>query len=173
MGPRSNSRPWICSQTLICCQTCYWLRYVAQYWSNDLRELEFFMNLTIFIKVAKIIRNYILSQYYSQNVAERFIRVRTDLKSTWIYRTVLKCPWKLNLPWKVLEKHWTALKSPWILPFTGGFNRFFLDLNQYKIVVPYSVQHNMLHQIKAPQFYTNFLKLISLVMDSGTSEVEF
>ena len=27
------------------------------------------------------------------------------------------------------------------------------------------VQH-MLHQIKAPQFYTNYLKLISLVMDS-------
>ena len=31
----------------------------------------------------------------------------------------------------------------------------------------------MLHQIKAPQFYTNFLKLISLVMGSSTSEVEF
>ena len=34
------------------------------------------------------------------------------------------------------------------------------------------VQH-MLHQIKAPPFYTNFLKLISLVMDSSISEVEF
>ena len=31
----------------------------------------------------------------------------------------------------------------------------------------------MLHQIKAPQFYTNFLKLISLVMQSSISEVEF
>ena len=32
---------------------------------------------------------------------------------------------------------------------------------------------HMLHQIKTPQFYTNFLKLISLVMDSNISEVEF
>ena len=31
----------------------------------------------------------------------------------------------------------------------------------------------MLHQIKAPQFYTNYLKLISLVMDYSISEVEF
>ena len=31
----------------------------------------------------------------------------------------------------------------------------------------------MLHQIKAPQFYTNYLKLIYLVMDSSISEVEF
>ena len=30
----------------------------------------------------------------------------------------------------------------------------------------------MMHQIKVPQFY-NFLKLISLVMDSSISEVEF
>ena len=36
----------------------------------------------------------------------------------------------------------------------------------------YLVQH-MLHQIKAPQFYTKYLKLISLVMDSSISEVEF
>ena len=36
----------------------------------------------------------------------------------------------------------------------------------------YLVQH-MLHQIKAPQFYTNYLKIISLVRDSSISEVEF
>ena len=36
----------------------------------------------------------------------------------------------------------------------------------------YLVQH-MLHQIKAPLFYTNYLKLISLDMDSSISEVEF
>ena len=58
------------------------------------------------------------------------------LKSTWIYRTVLKSPWKLNLSWKVLEKHLKALKSPWILPFTGGLNTVFGDINQYEIVVP-------------------------------------
>ena len=28
-----------------------------------------------------------------------------------------------------------ALKSPGILPFTGGFNTVFRDLNQYTIVV--------------------------------------
>ena len=48
--------------------------------------------------------------------------------------------WKVlenkNLPWKVLEKHSKALKSPWVLPFTGGFNSVSGDLNQYKIVVP-------------------------------------
>ena len=31
----------------------------------------------------------------------------------------------------------------------------------------------MLHQIKAPYIYTDFLKLISLVMNSSISEVEF
>ena len=34
------------------------------------------------------------------------------------------------------------------------------------------VQH-MLHQIKAPQMFTNFLKLISFVMQSSNTEVEF
>ena len=48
----------------------------------------------------------------------------------------------IGLSWKVLEnkicleKHSKALKSPWILQFTGGFNSVFGDLNQYKIVVP-------------------------------------
>ena len=37
---------------------------------------------------------------------------------------------------KYLKKHSKALKSPWILSFTGGFNSVFGDLNQYKIVVP-------------------------------------
>ena len=31
----------------------------------------------------------------------------------------------------------------------------------------------MLHQIKEPQFYNNFLKLISLGTQSSISEVEF
>ena len=55
--------------------------------------------------------------------------------SCWIYRTVLKSPWKLHLSWKVLEKLSKALKSPWILPFKGGFNTVFGYLNQYKFVV--------------------------------------
>ena len=56
------------------------------------------------------------------------------------------------------------MKSHCILPFTGGFNTVFGDQNQYKLWPLYFVQH-MLHQIKAPQFYTNFTKLISLVMN--------
>ena len=46
------------------------------------------------------------------------------------------------------------------------------DLNQYKIVVPYLVQQ-MLHQIKAQQFYTNFPVLMSPLSQSSISEVEF
>ena len=42
---------------------------------------------------------------------------------------------------------------------------FFGDLNQYKIVVPLFGA--------AYAAYTNYLNLISLVMDSSISEVEF
>ena len=34
---------------------------------------------------------------------EKRFRVCTGLKSTWIYRTVLKSPWKWTLPWKTLK----------------------------------------------------------------------
>ena len=37
----------------------------------------------------------------------------------------------------------------------------------------YFYEVHMLHQIKAPQFYTNFLKFISLVMQSSVSKLEF
>ena len=62
-------------------------------------------------------------------------RVRTGLKSTWIYMAFLKSPWKLNLPWKVLEKYSNALKSHWILLFSVGFNTVDGDLDQYKVIV--------------------------------------
>ena len=42
----------------------------------------------------------------------------------------------------------------------------------YKLWCLYLVQH-MLHQIKASQFYINYLKLMSLIMDCSISEVEF
>ena len=57
--------------------------------------------------------------------------------------------WKVleykRLSWKVLKikyalkssrKTLKVQKSPWILPFTGGFNTVFGDLKQYKILVP-------------------------------------
>ena len=71
-------------------------------------------------------------------------------------------------------KHFKALKKKKSLNFTitRGFNTVFEDPNQYKLVCLHLVQH-MLHQIKAPQFYTNFLKLIPLEMQSSISEVEF
>ena len=36
----------------------------------------------------------------------------------------------------VLKSTCKNTQSPWILPFTGGFNTVFGDLNQYKIAVP-------------------------------------
>ena len=96
-------------------------------------------------------------------------RVEPSLKSTLIYRTVLKSPWKLNLIWKVLEKHSKVWKSPWILPFTEGFNTVFGELNQHKIVMPLFSAGICCTKIKAPQFYTDFLKFISLVMQSSIS----
>ena len=41
-----------------------------------------------------------------------------------------KSPWKLNLPWKVLENHSKALKSPWILLFYVGLSTVDRDLNK-------------------------------------------
>ena len=48
------------------------------------------------------------------------------------------------------------------------------DLNKYKLLCLYLVQQ-MLHQIKAQQFYAIFLKLIliSSFTESSISEVEF
>ena len=51
-------------------------------------------------------------------------------------KTFLKSPWKLNLPWKVLENHSEALKRPWILLFSVGLSTVDRDLIQYKIDVP-------------------------------------
>ena len=61
-----------------------------------------------------------------------FYRVRTGLKSTWIWRVCLKSPWRLCLPWKVLENHSKALKRPWNLLFSVWLN----TVDQYKSVVP-------------------------------------
>ena len=95
--------------------------------------------LSVLIWVQTVCKQYQLTTKFaaSKERVNLSIRVRTGLKSTWIYRTVLKSPWKLNLPWKVLVKHSVALKSPWILPFTGGFNTVFWDPYQYKLVCLY------------------------------------
>ena len=49
---------------------------------------------------------------------------------------------------------------------------FLETLISIKLWCLYLVQH-VLHQIKVPQFHTNYLKLISFVMDSSISEEEF
>ena len=70
---------------------------------------------------------------------------------------------------KYLKNTQRHLKVLDFFPFTGGFNSVFGDLNQYKIMVPlFGAAY-----AKAPQFYTYYLKLISLEMDSSISEVEF
>ena len=57
-----------------------------------------------------------------------------------------------------------------ILPFAN----LVIKLGISKIIKARSFKlGQLLYQIKAPQFYNNFLKLISLVMDSSISEVEF
>ena len=40
------------------------------------------------------------------------------------------------MPWKVLENHAKALKSPLILLFSVGINTVDIDLNQNKTAVP-------------------------------------
>ena len=94
-------------------------------------------------------------------------RVHTGLKRTWIYRTVLKSPWKINLPWKVLEKHSKALECPWILPFTGWFNTVFGELNHYKIEVPLFGAAYAAPNKGTTILYRFSKTIISLVMDSS------
>ena len=47
------------------------------------------------------VRKYL--QFYAENFS-------SSKPVTWIYRVFLKSPWKLNLPWKMLENHPKALK---------------------------------------------------------------
>ena len=58
-----------------------------------------------------------LEKYFNiQDCLEKSLKILFALKSTW--------------------KHSNALKSPCILPFTGGFNTVFGDPYEYKIVMP-------------------------------------
>ena len=57
---------------------------------------------------------------------EKYLNIQNCLEKS------LKIEFALKSNWKTLE----VLKRPWILPFTGGFNSVFGDLNQYKIVMP-------------------------------------
>ena len=90
----------------------------------------------------------------------------------------------LSISVLLLFRHYISYKITFGAPSSGGvlcsacgafisvrLNIVERDLNQYKIVV-HLVQH-MLHQIKAQQFYTNFLLLISPLSQSSISEVEF
>ena len=112
---------------------------ILKNWRSKFRGFTVYVNNET-IKLGWAIHWYICLEYYhrlSQSLPLcMFPRVRSGLKSTWIYRTVLKSPWKLNLPWKVLENHSNALKISWILLFSVGINTVYRDLNQYKIIVP-------------------------------------
>ena len=64
------------------------------------------------------------------------------------------------------------LKSPWILPFTGGLNTVFGYLNQYIIVVPlYGAAYAAPNKGNTVLYY--FFQLISSVMQSSILKVEF
>ena len=100
-------------------------------------------------------------------------RVRTGLKSTRIKRAFLKSPWKLNLPWKVLENHSKALKSPWILLFSVGLSTVDRGLNQYKIVVPIFGAAYAAPNKGTTIFLLIFPVLMSPLSQSSNSEEEF
>ena len=83
---------------------------------------------------------------------EKYLNIQDCLENSLKLKFALKSTWK--------KKHSKALKSPWILTFTGGFNSDFGVLNQYKIVAPlfgaaYAAPN------KGTEIYTNYLKLIS------------
>ena len=59
------------------------------------------------------------------HILEKYLNIQGCLEKS------LKIKFALKSTWKTL-----ILKSPWILPFTGGFNTDFWDLNHYKIMVP-------------------------------------
>ena len=110
---------------------------------------------------------------------------RYYLKANFVY-TWFTQVWKVlefrGLPWKVLEnkiclqKYLKNTQRPWkVLEFYHLQEDSTVILETWiriKLWCLYLVQH-MLHLIKAQQFHTNYLKLISLVMDSSISEVEF
>ena len=99
-------------------------------------------------------------------------RFRTGLKSNWIYRAFLKSHWKLNMPWKVRENHANTLKVLEFFYFLEELALLIEIENRIKLLCLHLVQQ-MLHQIKAQQFYANFLILISPLSQASISEVEF
>ena len=79
---------------------------------------------------------------------------------------------KIKLCLEKYLKNTHSIENSLNFTFYRTINTVFGDPNQYKLVCLYLVQH-MLHQIKSPQFHTNFLKLISLEMQSSISKIEF
>ena len=79
---------------------------------------------------------------------------------------------KINFALKSTCKTLKGLEKSLNFTFYRRIQQCFWRPKSIKLWCFYLPQH-MLHQIKAPQFYTNFLKLISLVMDSSISKVEF
>ena len=73
---------------------------------------------------------------------------------------------------KSTGKSLKGLEKFLILLFTVGFNTVDGDLNQYKLLCLYLVQH-LLHQIKAQQCYAYFQMLKFSLSRSNIPEVEF
>ena len=77
-----------------------WLKRLQRYWAQSSKRV---LMLELY--------QWTGGPQMSQPSSKMGSRVLTGLKSTWIYRTVLKSPWKLNLPWKELEKLSKSLKK--------------------------------------------------------------
>ena len=89
-----------------------------------------------------------------QNCLEKSLRIKFALKGIWKTLKGLEKSLNFTIYRRIQHCFWRP-KTVW------NCSAFI-----------WCAQH-MLHRIKAPQFYTDFLKLISLVMDPSISKVEF
>ena len=121
---------------------------------------------------------------FSQEHISYIIRARNLKIGLWIHLKAMEChilfPGHCDLGLDLcleksskinfaLKSTWKTLKGLFILPFTGGFNTVFGDLNQYKIELPlFGAAYA--EPKKVTTIYTNFLKFLSLAMPSSISK---
>ena len=145
-------------------------------WLADITVISIFIIAINLIDEGKGIKTKLVPRTMS---LLRIIWASSYHGKTWYY-TGFAQAWKVleytALCWKVLEKYLKNTQRPWkVLEFCHFQENLTLSLETYtswKLWCLNLVQH-MLHQIKTPQLSTNFLKLISLIMQSSISEIEF
>ena len=95
-------------------------------------------------------RHNISVLYQGSHRLEKYSNIQDCLEKSLQIKFVLKSTWKSI----------KCLESLWILLFSVGLNTVDRHLNQYKMLCLYLVQQ-MLHQMKAQQFHTNFPVIMS------------